>query len=95
MSTELSLKWGTLKSWNFSECPKAQKLLARYNKLGTSISAALSDDTPEQKKLICQMIDLMPGKIFLEWDAVYVSKAKAKKYVMEYGKDRNKKLTSK
>ncbi len=42
--------------------------------------------TEEQKQIVCQLIDNMPGKIYLSWDAIYVSKKKAKKYVMEYPK---------
>lgn len=82
----LELKWGTLKSWCFKGCPEAQKLLKRYDEIGSCISAALQHDTPEQKELICQMIDLMPGKIYLCWDGKYVSKKAAKAYVMGYGK---------
>jgi len=83
----LTLKWGTLKAWNFIGLPKAQKLLERYDKLGVSASAITQHDTPEQRKIVCKIIDLMPGKIYLAWDGKYVTKAEAKKYVLEYGND--------
>ena len=87
----LTLKWGTLKGWNFSGLPEAQAqaqaLLKRYNELGSSMSAMMQHDTPEQKEIVCELIDLMPGEIYLDWDAKYVSKDEAKKYVLEYGKN--------
>lgn len=86
IKNHLSLKWGTLKGWNFSGLPEAQKLLERYDELGSSISAMSQHDTPEQKEIICKLIDLIPGEIYLDWDAKYVSKEWAKKYVLDYGK---------
>lgn len=81
----LTLKWGTLKSWDFSENPEAAAKLKEWASLGSSVSAMCQHDTPRQKELICQMIDLVPGKIFLDWDGKNVTKKEAKKYVMEYG----------
>ena len=83
----LTLKWGTLKSWNFEGNEKAIELKKRYNEIGSSMSAMTQNDTPEQKEIICNLIDLMPGEIYLDWDGDYVSKEKAKEYVMNYGKD--------
>jgi hypothetical protein len=81
----LSLKWGTLKSWDIhSETGKA--LLKRYCEIGASAGAATQRDTPEQQDIICQLIDGCAGDIFLEWDGEYVSKEKAKEYVRSYGK---------
>ena len=81
----LTLKWGTLKSWNLTSA-KGQELLRKYHELGSSASAMFQHDTQEQKELICQMIDECgAAKIFLDWNGVYVSKAKAKEYVMDYG----------
>lgn len=43
-------------------------------------------DSPEQKDLICQMIDRCNAEtIYLEWDGEYVTKERAKSYVLEYG----------
>ena len=80
----VELKWGTLKSWNITSI-EGKALLKKYGKLGHSISAMEQRDTPEQKKIICELIDLVPGEIFLDWDDKYVSKEAAKKYVLEYG----------
>ena len=55
----VTLKWGTMKSWNISS-EKGKELLKKYYGLGCSISAAMQKDTPEQKELICQMIDTVP-----------------------------------
>jgi len=81
----LSLKWGTLKSWNIhSETGKA--LLKRYFEIGSSVSGMAQRDTPEQKEIICRLIDGCAGDIYLDWDGMDVSKEKAKDYVRNYGK---------
>lgn len=81
----ITLKWGTLKSWRLTS-EKGKELLKKYSELGTSLGAMTQKDTPEQKELICQMIDTVPGDIYLDWDDIDVSKEEAKKYVMNYGK---------
>lgn len=81
----LALKWGTLKAWNFTGIPEAQELLERYSHLGRSGSSMAQRDNPEQKELICKLIDLMPGAIYLDWDDRLLTKDAAKKYVLEYG----------
>lgn len=81
----LSLKWGTLKSWDIhSETGKV--LLKRYYELGSSLGAMTQQDTPEQKEIVCQLIDGCAGDIYLDWDGVEVPKEKAKEYVRNYGK---------
>jgi hypothetical protein len=81
----LSLKWGTLKAWKLTS-EKGRNLLKRYFELGSSASAMFQHDTPEQKDLICQMIDECNAEtIYLDWDGVDVTKDEAKRYVMEYG----------
>ena len=81
----LALKWGTLKRWNFEEDGKAFEALKKYAELGSKVSAMMQHDTPEQKELICQMIDACDTEtIYLDWDDKDVSKDEAKKYVMEY-----------
>ncbi len=87
MKDRISLKWGTLKSWNIVT-PKVLELLREYSEIGASFSAMMQKDTPKQKELICKMIDESNADtIYLEWDDVDVSKEEAKKYVMEYRKD--------
>jgi len=66
---------------------KGKSLLKKYGELGYSMSAMGQKDTPEQKKIICQLIDLVPGEVYLDWDRKYVSKDEAKKYIMNYGKE--------
>lgn len=79
----LLLKWGTLKSWNLHS-KKGQRLLRKYFKLGSSMSAALQHDTPEQKELICQMIDECNGMIVNDWTGDTLTKEEAKEYVRSY-----------
>lgn len=85
-SNRLTLKWGTLKSWHF-ESKECHKLMKEYHKIGSSFSAMAQKDTPRQKEIICELIDLCDGDtIFLDWDGKEVSKQKAKDYVMNYNK---------
>jgi len=45
-------------------------------------------DTDRQKQLILQIIDAVNAdQIYLDWDGEYVSKEKAKEYILNYGKD--------
>jgi hypothetical protein len=81
----ITLKWGTLKSWNITS-ELGNILFNRYCELGASLSAMAQKDTVEQKDILCALIDLVPGDIYLEWDGIEVSKEEAKKYVLEYGK---------
>lgn len=81
----LALKWGTLKRWKIRS-EKGLALLKRYHEIGASASCMMQHDTPEQKEIICQLIDGCAGDIYLDWDGVYVSKEKAKEYVRSYGK---------
>ncbi len=86
---ELSLKWGTLKSWNVEGNEKGTALLKEYYNLGMSFGGMSQKDTPRQKEIICEMIDLCDAPtIYREWDGIDVSKEEAKKYVMEYGKEK-------
>jgi hypothetical protein len=79
----LTLKWGTLKSWCFENSEKGQELLKEYHEIGSCWSAMSQKDTPRQKEIICELIDLCDGDtIYLEWDGKDVSKAEAKEYVM-------------
>lgn len=82
----LTLKWGTLKAWNLHS-EKGRELLKQYFDLGASSGAMTQHDTPEQKELICQMIDECNAPtIHLDWDEIDVSKDEAKRYVMEYNR---------
>jgi len=84
----LTLKWGTLKSWDFTNSKKGKKLLKEYHKIGASFSAMTQHDTIRQKEIICELIDLCDSDtIYLQWDGKDVSKQEAKDYVMNYGKD--------
>ena len=80
----LTLKWGTLKAWQFHS-EKAEELLNEYSKIGSSMSAMMQHDTDRQKEIICELID--EGnfkKVYLDWQDKEVSKKQAKKYVMTY-----------
>ena len=79
----LTLKWGTLKGWDFHN-EKGQELLREYFELGASMGAAQQKDTPRQKEIICELIDECNGEIWNDWEGKKMSKAEAKKYVLEY-----------
>lgn len=85
----INLKWGTLKAWRITS-KEGEKLMKEYNEIGSSFSAMQQHDTDRQKEIICELIDLVPGEIYLDWDAEYVSKEKAKEYVLDYGKEQAK-----
>lgn len=82
----ITLKWGTLKSWNL-QSKQAKSLMEEYYLFGSSMGAAQQEDTLKQKKIICKLIELNYGKVYLDWDGKYVSKKEAKKYVTKYGKE--------
>ena len=85
MSEEyLLLKWGTLKGWNFEDNEKAQKLMEKYLEMGMSMGAMQQKDTPEQKQLICDIIDVVNCEIQNDWSGEIMTKDEAKKYVMDY-----------
>lgn len=80
----LTLKWGTLKSWNFHS-DKALELLKEYRKIGSNISVMLQKDTPRQKQIICELIDECDAEyIWQDWDNRKMTKEEAKKYVLTY-----------
>jgi hypothetical protein len=80
----ITLKWGTLKSWHLTS-ERGKRLLRQYHELGSSASAMLQKDTPEQRALICEMIDeCNADSIYLDWDGKYVSKEEAKQYILNY-----------
>lgn len=81
----ITLKWGTLKAWNITSA-EGRDLLRRYFDLGTVDSAIMQHDTPAQKALICELIDVCTAEtVYLDWEGRHVSKDEAKRYVMEYG----------
>lgn len=81
----LTLKWGTLKAWEFHS-KEALKLLEEYQEIGMAFGAAQQKDTARQKEIICALIDVGNFKrVYLDWDGKYVSKKEAKEYVMAYG----------
>jgi len=85
-NTAIILKWGSIKGWDLSaEDPCCFDLVKQWDELGSSMSAAAQRDTPEQKQIICDLIDAVKGKIFLDWDGKYVTKDEAKDYVRNYG----------
>lgn len=84
MST-LTLKWGTLKAWDFNDDSHAIALLDEYSNIGMSMGAASQRDTPRQKEIICELIDRCTTPVFNDWDGVDMGKDDAKAYVMNYG----------
>ena len=82
----LVLKWGTLKRWQF-DSDEGKALMKEYYEIGSSVSAMQQHDTPRQKEIICELIDLCDGDtIYLDWDGKDVSKQEAKDYVMKYNR---------
>lgn len=83
MAERLLLKWGTLKGWNL-ESEKSRGIMKRYIDLGASMSAMAQHDSPDQKTIICELIDALDGEIQNDWSGEKMSKDEAKQYVQEY-----------
>ena len=83
----LWLKWGTLKTWHFNS-EQGKALLEEYDQLGSCMSAMAQRDTPRQKEIICELIDICDGEVGNDWDGtVYTDREKAKEYVMNHNID--------
>lgn len=81
----IDIEVGSLKAWEIHN-PETFELLKQWHALGSCGSAIAHRDTPEQKELICKIIDAVDcDEIYLSWNAQYVSKEKAKEYVMTFG----------
>lgn len=88
MENSLVLKWGTLKRWHF-DSERCQELMKEYTAIGSSVTAMGQKDTPRQKEIICELIDLCDSDtILLDFMDKHVSKKEAKDYVMNYGKNK-------
>lgn len=85
MTESLKLKWGTLKGWEI-ESEANLATMEKYLNAGAAMGAMQQQDTPEQKQLICDLIDGIDGEIWNDWDGVVMTKEAAKNYVNNYGK---------
>jgi hypothetical protein len=87
MSESLSLKWGTLKAWELKTEP-SMAALRKYHEAGSvSMPAMAQHDNDAQKDAVCELIDAVDCEtIYLDWDAVYVTKEAAKAYVRNYAR---------
>ena len=82
---ELELKWGTIKGWHL-ESEEALKLAEEYDEEGVCLSVMAQKDTPRQKEIILELIDLCDS-IYLHWDGKCVTKEEAKEYINTYDND--------
>jgi hypothetical protein len=80
----LDLKWGTLKGWDLKS-DKALDLIKRYHEYDVAWGCAQQRDTPEQKQIICDLIDAVDGPVWNDWDGKVMTKDEAKQYVINYG----------
>jgi hypothetical protein len=88
--SNLTLKFGSLKAWDFTGNERAIALLHEYESAGAAAGAMQQHDTARQKEIICTLIDECddPEGIYLDWDGRYVTKDDAKAYIANYGKPR-------
>jgi hypothetical protein len=88
----LLLKWGNVKAYDFSNSPEAMKALKEWIETEVPYSVMGHDNTPRQRELICRMIDAVNGSFTIYWgnEDCTNDREKAKKYVMEYGKEHGK-----
>lgn len=82
----ITLKWGTLKPCHLTN-PALDPLIEEYDREGGSnISAMAQRDTPRQKEIICEMIEIIGKPVLNDWSGEEMSVEEAKEYVMNYGK---------
>lgn len=84
MAGTLTLKWGTVKGWS-GLSDDVIEVLQRRQDLGVALGAMQQADSPKQKTLICEAIDLVDEPIFNDWSGEEMTREEAKKYVQEYG----------
>jgi hypothetical protein len=85
---DLTLKWGNVKGWSGAEeGTPFRAALDAWSDSGQGISA-MQRQTPEQRELICAIIDAVDGDIHDDWNGGTMTKDAAKKYVREYGKEK-------
>lgn len=81
----LLLKWGSLKGWNLDNNNEAFDLLKQWHEIGTSLSAMVQHDTPEQKDILVKLIQAHTGTITNDWDGEEYTKDRAIDYIRNYG----------
>ena len=85
MAASLTLKWGNIKGWDgFEENTPAGDALQKYLDSGQGW-AAMQRQTPEQREIICEVIDAIDGEIHDDWNGGTMTKDEAKDYVRNYG----------
>lgn len=90
MSEYLLLKWGTLKGWSVASEASKAALKAYFESGDVAAGAMQQRDTDAQKQALCDLIDALDGEITNDWSGETMTKAQAKKYVLDYGsKDNN------
>ncbi len=78
----LLLKSGKLHSWKL-ESDASFDAMKRYFEAGKTAEG--QQDTQEQKKHLCDLIDALDGRITIDdWHGEAISKDEAKAYVMTY-----------
>src|SRR6186997_268451 len=87
MTESLLLKWGTVKGWDeLSE--KSQEIMRRFFADGMCMSAAMDKPDAARRAILCELIDQLDGEIQNDWSGDMMSKEEAKKYVLEYGREK-------
>jgi hypothetical protein len=81
---------GTLKGWKLdAEAPnyeKCREALERYHAEPISWSAMTQRDSDDQKKALCDLIDLIDGPVQSDWSGESFTKEEAKIYIREYNR---------
>lgn len=87
MSNTLLLKWGTFKGLEGND-PLIRAAYEKYVETGLhSASAMLQRDSDEQKKTLCELIDVVDaagGEIISDWSGETLTAEAAKDYVLTY-----------
>lgn len=85
----LTLKWGNVKGWDGAdEGTPFRDALDAWIDSGQGLGA-MQRQAPEQRELICAIIDAVDGEIYDDWNGGTMTKDAAKKYVREYGTEKS------
>lgn len=79
----LTLKWGTLKGYDL-ETEASKAALQRYFADPVLMSCARQQDTPNQRQALLDLIECIDGTIENDWTGEMMTKAEARKYVLDY-----------
>ena len=81
LKDQMSLKFGQVKSWSLNT-PEARRVGTIYIERAKATKWEDWDGSDEQKRLVCDIIDALDGRITSDWTGELITKDEAKRYIM-------------